>query len=70
MSRESSEGRKPATQLRDKIAKGGKIQTIASFASGCASGVLSAVILQPTDVLKTKMQVRNLGPPQTRTRTH
>jgi len=32
------------------------LETVASFASGCASGVLSAVILQPTDVLKTKMQ--------------
>ena len=36
--------------------KGKVAQTVASFASGCASGVLSAVILQPMDVLKTKMQ--------------
>ena len=35
-----------------------KVHSVASFASGCVSGVLSAVILQPTDVLKTKMQVR------------
>ena len=30
--------------------------TAASFASGCASGVLSAVVLQPTDLLRTRMQ--------------
>ena len=36
----------------------GKVHSVASFVSGGFSGVLSAVILQPTDVLKTKMQVR------------
>ena len=37
----------------------GKVHSVASFVSGGFSGVLSAVILQPTDVLKTKMQVRD-----------
>ena len=48
-------------EKRDKRGSGreerGKAQFLASFASGCLSGVLSAVILQPTDVLKTKIQV-------------